>query len=90
MKTQIQRLAVIPTVTEELDDLVHLSAAAQDSVGYRAANAMAQLLYPGRESLLPPPEYRSCWIDRDPDTSAAILRVYYDHIDGGFAQRAGQ
>ncbi len=83
MKTQIQRLAVIPTVTEELDDLVHLSAAAQDSVGYRAANAMAQLLYPGRESLLPPPEYRSCWIDRDPDTSAAILRVYYDHIDGG-------
>lgn len=83
MQTQMRHLAVIPTVTEELDDLVHLSAAAQDSVGYRAANAMAQLQYPGRNGLMPPPEYRGCKIDRDSVTSAAILRVYYDHIDGG-------
>lgn len=83
MAGQIDRLAVISTVTEELDDLVHLSADSQDSVGLRAANAMAGLIYGEKAGFFLPPAYRSCRIEKDPYTDAAVLYVYFDHVVGG-------
>ncbi len=80
-QSKADRLAVVPTLALDVIDGLHLTAAAANDLGARAAEAMLTLLEaPG--ALKMPPELESITTDWDDQVRAPLIRVRYRSLEG--------
>jgi len=79
---RVADLAVVGTVDLELDDWIHLSARAQQTLGHRFAVLARRLVDHDRASL-PGPAPRQAWWDPT-DPGGPAVRIRFDHVVGGW------
>lgn len=78
----IDHCAVVPTVDLLLDDLIHLSGAAQTILGRRMADAILASRGGRRTGRLLPPDLQSVLVERDKRRPGVVVVVTFKRVHG--------
>jgi sialate O-acetylesterase len=86
LSSKVARVAVVPTIDLDLDDLIHISGKDQQRLGIRVADAMLSLV---TKDTHPSPSLEKIQVIHDPTTKQAVIRVVYKNVQGGLTAGNG-
>ncbi len=80
---EVPRLATVPSIDLDLDDLIHISGRDQRRLGRRLAEAMHAVVTPRSRHAAPPPiRLRKVRLESIPGTVQSQITLEYDNVSG--------